>query len=301
MLRFWLSRDASIPIREQLGAQLILGILSRRIAPGDRLPSVRDLARRLKVHSNTVSAAYRDLAARGWVSQRRGSGVYVRELKMPEPSGGVDGFVRAWVEDGAARGYDIDAVEAALSKLATELRAPSSGQNLLVLHSDRHLARILAAEIEEATGQPVAFGAIADANQHLTSDSLVLSTASCERAVSELRPNHQKVIRLKSMEEVFAGQHRPTPAALIAVVSRSESIRQWSSMLLGVVGITGMAILQRNPDEPGWKDGLAACDIVAADVIAARELPKKIRASIFRIISNDFLDEMRQLVTAQKV
>jgi len=301
MIRFWLSRDSSIPIREQLSAQLILGILSRRIAPGDRLPSVRDLARRLKVHSNTVSAAYRDLAARGWVSQRRGSGVYVRALKMPEPSGGVEAFVRAWVEDGAARGYTIDALEAALSKIARELQAPASGQNFLVLHSDRYLACILAAEIQEAVGRPVAFGAVADASKHLTADSLVLATASCEQAVSELRPNQQRVIRLKSMEEVFAGQNRPVSATLIAVVSRSESIRQWSSMLLGVVGVTGMAILHRNPDDPGWKDGLAACDIVAADVIAARELPKKIRASVFRIISNDFLDEMRQLVTVQKV
>jgi GntR family transcriptional regulator / MocR family aminotransferase len=79
MVRLWLSREHAVSIREQLSAQLLLGIVSRRLAPGERLPSVRELARRLGIHANTVSAAYRDLAARGWVSKRRGSGVYVRE------------------------------------------------------------------------------------------------------------------------------------------------------------------------------------------------------------------------------
>jgi hypothetical protein len=48
MIRLWLSRDKSIPVQEQLGAQLLFGILSRKVAPGERLPSVRALARRLK-------------------------------------------------------------------------------------------------------------------------------------------------------------------------------------------------------------------------------------------------------------
>ncbi len=117
MIRLWLSRSKSISVREQLGAQLLFGILSRRIVPGEKLPSVRELARRLKVHPNTVSAAYRDLAARGWVSQRRGSGVFVRDLKMPEPEGGIEAFVRAWIEEGLARGFAVEALEAAVTKV----------------------------------------------------------------------------------------------------------------------------------------------------------------------------------------
>src|ERR1700674_5223326 len=109
MIRLWVSRESSIPIREQLAAQLLFGILSRKIAPGDRLPSVRDLARRLKVHANTVSGAYRDLAARGWVIQRRGSGVYVRDGIVGEPFPDVEAFARAWMEDGLARGFASDA------------------------------------------------------------------------------------------------------------------------------------------------------------------------------------------------
>jgi DNA-binding transcriptional regulator YhcF (GntR family) len=57
VLRLWVSRNSTVSIREQLSAQLVLGILSGRLAPGERLPSVRALARRLRIHPNTVSAA----------------------------------------------------------------------------------------------------------------------------------------------------------------------------------------------------------------------------------------------------
>src|SRR4051794_25727625 len=95
MIRLWLASRSSTSIRQQLGAQLLLGVLSGRLAPGARLPSIRALAKRLSIHPNTVSAVYRDLSERGWLETRPGSGVFVRS-----ENGGGDGlaeFVRKWV------------------------------------------------------------------------------------------------------------------------------------------------------------------------------------------------------------
>ena len=58
-----------------------------------------------------------------------------------------------------------------------------------------------------------------------------------------------------------------------------------------------MDVLQRNPGMPDWREGLAACDIVAADMRAALELPQKIKPNVFRIVMDDLLAEARQLVT----
>src|SRR5687768_8388939 len=104
-MRFWLSRDTPIPIREQLSAQLLLGILSRRFSPGQRLPSVRELARRLKIHANTVSAAYQDLSARGWVTRRAGAGVFVSDRAASYPDDTVEAFADQCIQDGLARGF----------------------------------------------------------------------------------------------------------------------------------------------------------------------------------------------------
>lgn len=302
MIRLWLSRDKSIPVREQLGAQLLFGILSRRMPPGERLPSVRDLARRLKVHPNTVSAAYQDLAERGWVLQKRGSGVFVRELAMPEPADGAEGLVRPWIEEGLQHGFTIDAIEAAVSKVAREIRGQAAPRNFLVVHPDRELARVLAAEIEEAVSCPVSSSDFDHAATELAPDTCVLVTAACASlAVKELQPSYCRVIRLRSMEDAIAGQHPPTSGLLIAVVSRSRSILQWSATLLASLGFPGMDVLERNPEDPGWQEGLAACDIVAADIKSARELPKTVKPTILRIVADDFLTELRALVTDQKV
>ena len=81
-MRLWLSKSSEVPIRVQLEAQIILGILSNDLKAGQRLPSTRELARRYKIHSNTVSATYRQLAGKGWVDFRKGSGRGVDRISV---------------------------------------------------------------------------------------------------------------------------------------------------------------------------------------------------------------------------
>ena len=78
-MRLWLSKSSEVPLREQLTTQVLLGIFSNDLKPGQKLPSTRELALRFHIHPNTVSAAYRDLVRRGWVESRKGSGVYVKK------------------------------------------------------------------------------------------------------------------------------------------------------------------------------------------------------------------------------
>src|SRR5450432_927386 len=84
-MQLWFSRHSEVPIRDQLATQIVLGILSGDLAPGERLPSTRELARRFLILPNTVSAAYRQLERERWVELRRGSGVYVRRNKPAAP------------------------------------------------------------------------------------------------------------------------------------------------------------------------------------------------------------------------
>jgi DNA-binding transcriptional regulator YhcF (GntR family) len=291
MVRLWLSREHTISMREQLSAQLLLGIVSRRLPAGERLPSVRELARRLGIHANTVSAAYRDLAARGWVSKRRGSGVYVRDVARTQAKQDIDSFVRSYVDDGAVRGFGVEALQIALTKIANE----SEAKTLMVVHSDEALARILAKEVEEAIGSPVASGTFEQARRLRTPDCcLLVLSAQAAQAVKEFGDAPYRTIGLKSMEEMLAGRQRPPATALIAVVSRSDSILGWATTLLSALGFSPAAVLRCNPDKRGWRRGLASCDIVASDVEAVHELPSGIESSVLRIVSNEFLDQLKR-------
>jgi DNA-binding transcriptional regulator YhcF (GntR family) len=302
MNRIWISRDSSIPIREQLSAQLLFGIVSRRFAPSERLPSVRDLARRLKVHPNTVSAAYQDLAARGWVKRKPGSGVFVCDIKHPGKGDPIDTFVHAWIEEGLSRGFSLDALAAAFEKAGSVFRKQPDSRRLLVVHPDRNLARILAAEIEEGIGCAVGHAAVEDALEVPDFESYaLLTTTSGAEAVSRLRPEGHELIALKSIEELLAGLGRPASPVLIGIVSRSATILKWASMLIPALGLPGSDLIQRNPEQAEWREGLNACDLIAADVICAKELPKKFRPIVLRLVSDAFLERTRRLVTAEKV
>ena len=77
--QFAVSRDRAEPLSLQIARQLRDAIESGRVTRGAQLPSSRSLARTLGVSRNTVLTAYDELAVRGFVRGRRGSGMYVFE------------------------------------------------------------------------------------------------------------------------------------------------------------------------------------------------------------------------------
>ncbi len=74
---FRIEPESSIPIYEQIVAQVIFGIAAGSLEVGALIPSVRDLAERLTVHPNTVASAYQELERKGVVIARRGKGMEV--------------------------------------------------------------------------------------------------------------------------------------------------------------------------------------------------------------------------------
>lgn len=81
-----LMKTASQSLTEQLAGRFAERIASRLLAPGARLPSVRQCAQQQGVSPSTVVAAYDQLLAQGLVEARRNRGFFVRERTLaPEP------------------------------------------------------------------------------------------------------------------------------------------------------------------------------------------------------------------------
>ena len=70
------------PLYEQIAARVRLAVAAGELAPGDALPSVRQLARSLRVNPATVVQAYRELEADGFVEMRHGAGTFIQEVPM---------------------------------------------------------------------------------------------------------------------------------------------------------------------------------------------------------------------------
>ena len=72
--------SSGIPITRQIMDQIRARCASGNLTPGDRLPSVRELARDIAVNQNTILRAYERLTAEGILELRHGEGTFVADF-----------------------------------------------------------------------------------------------------------------------------------------------------------------------------------------------------------------------------
>jgi 2-aminoadipate transaminase len=83
---------SGVPFYRQIAGQIRKRVESGSLAPGERLPPIRELAGSLGVNRDTVALAYEELAAEGLVESRVGRGTFVRGARRPSvaPSGPIE-------------------------------------------------------------------------------------------------------------------------------------------------------------------------------------------------------------------
>jgi GntR family transcriptional regulator len=80
-ISFSLDQASGVPVYRQIIQQIEYAILSGRMRPGDRLPTIRSLAVELKANPNTIAKAYGELEIRGILATQVGSGTYISDKK----------------------------------------------------------------------------------------------------------------------------------------------------------------------------------------------------------------------------
>ena len=78
-------RNDGVPIYVQIREQFLAAIASGDLAAGSQLPTMREVAVRLKIDLNTVRHAYDELARRGAIELVRGRGSFVANHPSPAP------------------------------------------------------------------------------------------------------------------------------------------------------------------------------------------------------------------------
>ena len=114
------------PVYEQIVSGLRAVLVAGELAPGEQLPTVRQLATDLGVHHNTVAESYRVLADEGWLDLRRGRGAVVLRREEPRPiTAAKHGFnqhleelVAKAITDGVPRAALAEHMSALARKLA---------------------------------------------------------------------------------------------------------------------------------------------------------------------------------------
>jgi GntR family transcriptional regulator len=78
---FVIDVHSGVPIYRQLMDQITRQILAGQLRPGEQLPTVRDLAARLKINPMTISKAYSLLESNGILERQRGVGLFAAAVK----------------------------------------------------------------------------------------------------------------------------------------------------------------------------------------------------------------------------
>lgn len=79
-MRVVLSNNSQVPLYAQIKEQISAAILAGDVAEGDALPSVRALARDLRISVITTTRAYTELAAEGFIATVPGKGAFIQPL-----------------------------------------------------------------------------------------------------------------------------------------------------------------------------------------------------------------------------
>jgi GntR family transcriptional regulator len=81
-IRIELDLKSGVPFYRQIIDQVRSAIAAGELGPGDKLPTVRQLAVDLSINPNTVSRAYTELELTGLVETQMGSGTFIGHKKV---------------------------------------------------------------------------------------------------------------------------------------------------------------------------------------------------------------------------
>ncbi len=294
-MHFWFAPRSKVSIREQLVTQVVLGILSDDLAPGQRLPSTREMARRFRLHANTVSAAYRQLESAGWVESRHGSGVYVRDAK---PQGTdtsdlvLDQLITGLFRSARKTGTPLSLLRSRLHRWL-ELQPPD---HFLVIEPDEELRRIVIAEMEQAVTFRVEGRGLQGPLAEAIEGAIPVVLPSKEKAVRNLLPPEAELLTLhiRSVPSSLA-EWLPAPSGtLVAVASRWPDFLKMARTMLTAAGLHRDSLMFRDARQANWQRGLKQAAAVVCDVVTVAHLPKGCRPITFPLLAESSMQELRR-------
>jgi GntR family transcriptional regulator len=293
-MQLWLARESEVSIREQLVTQVILGILSDDLPPGQRLPSTRELARRFRLHPNTVSAGYRQLEQERWVEFRHGSGVYVRCSRpevQPSSTLALDQLISSLFLSARKIGVPLSQLRSRLRQWL-EMQPPD---HFLLIEPESELRRIVVLEMEGAVTLPVKSCTVQECADLLEGAIPVVLPSKAEVVRKALPAGTELVtLQVRSVPASLAGWLPAPWGALIGVASRWESFLKLARTMLVAAGFDPDTLVLRDARKPNWQRGLEQTAAVVCDSATARLLPTTSRAISFTLLSESAVAELRR-------
>jgi GntR family transcriptional regulator len=291
-MQLWFSRQSDISIRDQLATQIVLAIVSGELVPGQRLPSTRELARRFRLHPNTVSAGYRQLEKSDWLEFRKGSGVYVSARRPEGLENGLalDQLISDFFRSTRKLDTPLTAVRARLRQWL-EMQPPD---HFLLIEPDAQLAQIITKEMQPAVKLPVKSVSDFGSDHAAGAIPVVLSVSAKKLRRLPTYNAEPLTLQLRSARESLAPYLPVLPSILIGIASAWPPFLKNARTMLISAGFHPDCLLLCDTTKRGWQRGLKEAAAVVCDSLTASALDGYSRVLTFPLLSQRSIQELQQ-------
>lgn len=292
---------------DRLRDRILLGRYFGCWVPGDRLPSVREIARLEDVDRKTAAAAYRRLQREGLVDVEPRSGVYLKAESGEEPGDPLSRLHRQWLEHTLTSAAELGLSSSTVTRMLHAVSAVE-GHRIPVVDEDAEHAALMARELEERTGLECAAARASQLPAHagpLKDAPFVVATPSVSARLRLLK-RHMPMVRATLAPALFDDLRKKAQTGDVVVIVGTVGLARELERAVdhGLVGPPGRVRVVRPrgvaeldqlgasdaqlvlwPGVPGWAlerlngngDGRSATDRLMAD-----ETLKEIRHQVAR-------------------
>jgi DNA-binding transcriptional regulator YhcF (GntR family) len=305
MIEISINRGANISIHQQLATQFSLQIASGILKPGTRLPSIRALSMRLKIHYNTCLSIYKELAEYGLVEITKGSGVKVAKFTNQELDANFEAkelgqLAKYFIKTIEQKGYSWEEVLMALNFERQRLETNSAQIVFADVHAD--ILPLFKAELESHLNVEVETKLISELSQNPSTKYLV-SRYHCKALKQRLNTEDNiEIIEVNTAQDELNIIKNLAKGSFISLVSHSSIILQIGEALIN--GLRGEDVIVKPVLYSEGKDRVQRIvqnsDLVVSDFLCSQELKGLTNRPFYtvRVVSDT---EIKRLKTSLKL
>ena len=291
-----LDRGGNTPLYIQLYAYIKEAVTARRLAPGEKLPSLRFLARELSVSITTVVQAYSQLAVEGYIESRPQSGYYVSDAVLSESKGanlaaykGLEDTVLVTTEEATSSPLSLEQPPCARGDIDSFSMWDSDSP---FMTEPLHLAAASNPSAPPAASAPMLYDPTGFNFVKWKKCVAEVYNTMPEQLLFESEPRGEAPLRREIARYVYEARGVRCRPDQVFIAAGTQQITTHLCRLLGEYGISNVAT-----ESPGYEPvrrifsdrGFAISPIpVKADGIAIEKLPANLPAACYVNPSNQF-------------
>lgn len=327
-LEVFVQKNTAVTLHQQLITQISMQIAAGLLKPGEKLPSVRSLSRKLDVHYNTCLSAYNHLAEIGLITLKQGSGARVGgspDEIYPEglPPGihsvfddlALNQLARYFVELSYRRGFAWEDVRQAVLVARSHLEQAHTYASVIYVDLHADIIPLFERELTQALNLPVRGVTLGELESELAYEEIrrwmaedvrfVVSryhAAALKKALRRTQVSDAAiasvlhVIDVNSAKNELALVKTLPPDKLMVVVSDSDIVLRQAEAV--VTALKGEDVLLRLVSLSEGKQAIEQAvrhgALIFADVLALEKIRELSDKKIYplRVIPEPVLDEL---------